>query len=182
MITRMNRNVRFAGLTALVLAVTLSLAATPLAQEDGTPEPQGEQVIDQIERDSEALITGQYFAYDPEGRRDPFESLVKAQPVIKGKRPKGIKGMLVTEIDLQGITQDIAGRPLALFNGSDNVGYTLREGDLVYDAHLIEIDIPRGFVVFRQEVDDPRRIKPYRDVTKRLNPDDNQDGGMEEGS
>ena len=80
--------------------------------------------------------------------------------------------MLVSEIDLKGIAVDAAGLPVALFNGSDNRGYTLRVGDPVYDGQVIAIDAGQGHVVFRQEVDDPRRIKPYRDVFKRLRPED----------
>jgi hypothetical protein len=33
---------------------------------------------------------------------------------------------------------------------------------------LIAIDTRNGTVTFRQQVDDPRLIKPYRDVVKRL--------------
>ena len=59
---------------------------------------------------------------------------------------------------------------VAFFNGSDNKGYFLRVGDRVYDGTVIAIDARRGVVTFRQQVDDPRRIKPYIDVKKRLVP------------
>jgi hypothetical protein len=61
-----------------------------------------------------------------------------------------------------------------MFNGSDNKGYQLREGDVVYDGRILDIDAMRGEVLFRQRVDDPRRIKPYRDVTKRLYPSNDE--------
>ena len=135
-----------------------------------------EDVISQIQRESEAVITGRHFTYDPAGRRDPFEPLIKTLgggPA--GKRPKGIAGMLVSEIDLKGIAVDTVGDPVALFRGSDNRGYRLRIGDIVYDGRVLSIDYIGGVVVFRQQVDDPRRIKPYRDVFKRLYPaDDDQ--------
>ena len=76
--------------------------------------------------------------------------------------------MLVTEIDLVGIVQDPAGGDVAFFTGSDNKGYFLKVGDTVYDASLIGVDPRTGTVTFRQQVDDPRLIKPYRDVVKSL--------------
>ncbi len=186
--------VAFARLTALISLASLAALAgvsggEGLAQEPpkSPAERQDRGVIERIDRDSEAVITGQFFTYEPAGRRDPFESLVRAQPVVKGKRPKGIAGMLVTEIDLLGVATDTVGNEIALFRGSDNRGYVLHEGDVVYDARLISIDLGAGTVVFRQEVDDPRRIKPYRDVVKRLRPESGQqvaqeDDEMEEGS
>ena len=56
----------------------------------------------------------------------------------------------------------------AFFNGSDNKGYFLKVGDTLYDGKITRISRNPGVVMFRQEVNDPRSIKPYRDVTKRL--------------
>lgn len=169
----MTRVLRSAALTALA---ALLLTALPIvAQEEAKEAPAApltadEEVVQQIQNESEAVISGRQFSYDPGGRRDPFEPLVKKEIETSGKRPKGIAGMLVTEIALKGLAVDPRGTPVALFQGSDNRGYTMRVGDIVYDAKLIDIDPDRGTVMFRQQVDDPRRIKPYRDVMKRLNP------------
>jgi hypothetical protein len=46
----------------------------------------------------------------------------------------------------------------------------------------LSIEPIHGAVVFRLQVDDPRRIKPYRDVTKRLNPVNEQEEKDEEQS
>ena len=43
-------------------------------------------------------------------------------------------------------------------------------GDGVFDGTVIAVDSRLGNVTFRQKVDDPRRIKPYRDVVMRLVP------------
>ena len=116
-------------------------------------------------------MRGQRFSYDPAGRRDPFLSLYEQVRIERmGPRPKGIRGMLVTEIDLVGIVQDASGGDVAFFTGSDNKGYFLRVGDEVYDGTIIGVDPRTGSVTFRQQVDDPRLIKPYRDVVKRLIP------------
>ena len=179
----MRRCVLFRIVSAGVALFSLAPAHVALAagQDDRpVPRPANERVLERIARESEAVITGRHFTYDPAGRRDPFEPLVKAEPVRKGKRPKGIAGMLVAEIDLKGVAVDPTGRPVALFHGSDNRGYLLRVGDVVYDARVIKIDPVSGLVVFRQQVDDPRRIKPYRDVIKRLRPSDEDIDPLEE--
>jgi hypothetical protein len=134
----------------------------------GTPTGQDSETINKIMQDNEAMLTGRGFTYDPAGRRDPFRSLVDAANTIgKGPRPRGIAGMLISEVDLVGIVQKGKGA-LAFFNGSDNKGYFLKVGDALYDGKIIRIDRRTGAVVFRQDINDPRSIKPYRDVTKRL--------------
>ncbi len=148
----------------------------PAAKPGDNPLVSGEQLINQIQRENEAVITGRRFTYDPTGRRDPFEPLIKSEVTRPtGPRPKGIAGMLVTEIDLRGVATDVRGNPVAIFRGTDNRGYSLRVNDVVFDGRVISIDPRRGVVVFRQQVDDPRRIKPYRDVIKRLQ----KNGGAE---
>ncbi|RMG49070.1 MAG: hypothetical protein D6718_00440 [Acidobacteria bacterium] len=161
-----------AGLVCLLVlaAIALPAAAQSADASEQRVAPDADRLLGQMKRDAEAVITGQHFSYDPTGRRDPFEPLVKSERKAKGKRPKGIAGMLISEIDLKGVVLDREGKPAALFRGSDNRGYTVRVGDVVYDGRVIAIDPVKGEVVFRQQVDDPRRIKPYRDVTKRLRP------------
>jgi len=119
----------------------------------------------------EAAISGsRRYSYEPEGRRDPFRSLVEKVSIdFNGPRPTGIGGMLIAEVDLVGIVDDPDG-DLAFFNGSDNRGYFMRVGDKLYDGTITRIDRNRGRVIFRQEVNDPRLIKPYREVVKELNP------------
>lgn len=164
------------GLCWLAASATIA-APAPVASSEPAPTPEqdaqavaNDQLIDQMQKDAESVVTGTHFSYDAAGRRDPFEPLIKTQQLDITKRPKGIAGMTVSEIALKGVAVDPRGNPVALFRGSDNRGYTLRVGDIVYDARVLSIEPGRGTVVFRQQVDDPRRIKPYRDVTKRLNP------------
>ncbi len=159
------------ALGALLWGVPRALADDPVANPPaaGTaPAGQDSETINKIMQDNEAMLSGRGFTYDPAGRRDPFRSLVDAANTIgKGPRPRGIAGMLISEVDLVGIVQKGKGA-LAFFNGSDNKGYFLRVGDTLYDGKIIRIDRRTGTVVFRQDINDPRSIKPYRDVTKRL--------------
>lgn len=143
--------------------------SVPTASESATQE--GMQQVETILRQQEDLLSGQRFTYDPAGRRDPFRSLYESVAVLrKGPRPKGVAGMLVTEVDVVGIVEDRSGGNVAVCMGSDNKGYFLRVGDEVYDGTLLAIDPDAGAVTFRQQVDDPRLIKPYRDVVKKLVP------------
>ena len=129
-----------------------------------------EEMVEKIKKEQEEVEAGGYFSYNPEGRRDPFVSVIEEfWYKKKGPRPKGIAGMLISEIDLVGIAKDPAGN-IAFFHGSDNKGYFLRAGDEVYDGKLMKIDEAAGTATFRQQMDDPRLIKPYRDVIKRLRP------------
>lgn len=157
------------ALAAQTVGSALEDAKKPVSSEE-LQQQANDQVIKQIQQDSESVIAGTHFTYDPNGRRDPFEPLIKSEPLQLGKRPKGIAGMTVAEIALKGCAIDPRGNPVALFRGSDNRGYTLRVGDTIYDGRVLSIEPRNGIVVFRQQVDDPRRIKPYRDVMKRLNP------------
>lgn len=161
---------------ALVAMVAASAPAFPQAEaaEDDGPTPEQEQTVETILQQQEELLRGQRFSYDPAGRRDPFRSLYETVKLVKGPRPKGVAGMLVTEIDLVGTIRDDSSGDVAFFMGPDNKGYFLRVGDQVYDGTLIAIDASAGSVTFRQQVDDPRLIKPYRDVQKRLVPLDEE--------
>jgi Tfp pilus assembly protein PilP len=137
------------------------------AETDPKKDEQSAKTIEKIIEESESVLAGRGFTYDPAGRRDPFRSLVEQTKADRGPRPKGIAGMLISEVDLVGIVQKGKDN-LAFFNGSDNKGYFLRVGDQLYDGRIIQINRGTGQVVFRQEINDPRSIKPYRDITKRL--------------
>ncbi len=172
---------------ALVLAAAVAWSAPAFPQEPASPpaeaggesagaaKKEAEQTVETILRQQEELLSGQRFSYDPAGRRDPFRSLFEEQALRrKGPRPRGVAGMLVTEVQLTGIVRDPRKGDLAVFTGTDNRGYFLRVGDEVYDGTLLAIDARSGSVTFRQQVDDPRLIKPYRDVVKRLTPQEEE--------
>jgi Tfp pilus assembly protein PilP len=178
--SRLHRH--FLALAAAGMSLSLALSTEPAAhpssaapnappaatdESEKAKDAQNNKTIEKIIEESENVLAGRGFTYDPAGRRDPFRSLVEQTKAEKGPRPKGIAGMLISEVDLVGIVQK--GKDcLAFFNGSDNKGYFLRVGDQLYDGRIILINRSTGQVVFRQEINDPRSIKPYRDITKRL--------------
>jgi type IV pilus assembly protein PilP len=110
------------------------------------------------------------YHYDPQGRRDPFQSLIGPAPKLKeGQRPAGLAGFLIDEIKLQGIVKTREQGLVAMVNGPDNKGYLARVGQKVLDGEIIRMT--PGTVVFRQEVNDPTRIERFREVVKDLSPE-----------
>ncbi len=174
-----NQIMTFNTFYLIVFLLLFAPCVTAMAQEQEVEEEAAAaqeaseakaEVVEKIKKEQEEIEAGGYFSYNPEGRRDPFVSIIEEfWYKKKGPRPKGIAGMLISEIDLVGIVKDPAG-DIAFFHGSDNKGYFLRVGDEVYDGKLLQIDKNSGAATFRQQMDDPRLIKPFRDVIKRLRP------------
>ena len=168
----------------LTLAVAATAPAFPMVQGDTDPEPPAgtanvadpsNDTVEAILEEQEQMLRGRRFTYDPGVRRDPFRSLYEKDIGEKDARPPGIEGMSLDEIDLTGIVENTGGN-VAYFTGSDNKGYFLRVGQRIYKATMIAIDPNTGSVTFRQKVEDPRQIKPYRDVVRKLVPLDEESG------
>lgn len=168
-----------ATLTLLVMVSAPAFPQEPPPEQGQAAEAQegsADETVEKILREQEELLSGQRFTYDPSGRRDPFLNLFETMRMTStGERPRGILGMLVTELDLVGMVKDPGSGDVALVMGSDNKGYFLRVGDAVFDGTVIAVDPRLGAVTFRQQVDDPRLIKPYRDVVKTLVPLDDEE-------
>jgi hypothetical protein len=158
-------------LAGLLLAVASSAlfaqspaSPTPSAPSAAKPGAQtGEALLEQ----EESALSGRSYTYDPAGRRDPFRSLlVRPEQRAAGSRPPGIAGVSVDDIVLQGIWKTQAGY-VAQIRGTDNKSYLLRPGDLLWDGEVTRIG--PNEVTFRQNLNDPQSVKPFRDVTKQLN-------------
>ena len=155
------------SLLIVIAAVASVIAQTP-ATTTGTADSTVTDVQKTIEEILEEPTTTDTYRYDPQGRRDPFRSLIGPTPKLEpGQRPAGVPGFLIDEMKLQGIFKTRAGLT-AMINGPDNKGYTIKVGDKVLDGEVIRIT-PTS-VVFRQEVNDPTRIERYREVVKDLSP------------
>ncbi|MFQ5701759.1 MAG: hypothetical protein ACE5HU_07950 [Acidobacteriota bacterium] len=129
------------------------------------------EALEQIRRAEEESVEGSGFTYRPGNRRDPFMSpqdILKAQMSGRTCAGDGMECWLIQDVTVIGVLQRNAGN-VALVIGPDGYGTTLHEGDRLYDGVVRRIDSRGGLVVFRQSVDDPARIKPYRDVEKGLN-------------
>lgn len=115
----------------------------------------------------EAALAGRAYSYDPAGRRDPFRSLlVRADERARGERPPGIAGMSIDDVVIHGIWRTRSGY-IAQVRATDNKSYLVRAGDLLYDGEVTRVG--PNEVVFRQNINDPQSVKPFREVTKQLN-------------
>jgi Tfp pilus assembly protein PilP len=112
------------------------------------------------------------FEYAPQGRRDPFVSLVSrgaesgtAPDGTPVKRAEGVPGMLTGELKVRGIVQT-RGVWVAMVSGPDNKVYTVRAGDKLADGVIRTITAT--FLVISQEVNDPLSLEKQREVRKFL--------------
>lgn len=151
------------------LILSVAALAAPLKTPVPTPAPTtpaespGQELIEQ----EESALAGRTYSYDPAGRRDPFRSLlVRPEKGMAGKRPPGIPGIAIDDVILQGIWRTRAGY-VAQIRGTDNKSYLLRAGDQVYDGEVLRI--APNEVTFRQNLNDPQSVKPFRDITRQLN-------------
>jgi hypothetical protein len=135
----------------------------------GAPAPDMGK-IDQILEGDEDVLSGGGFTYDPGNRRDPFKSLLLAadKPEFRGPRPEGVPGLLIDEIDLKGIYRTARGYVAQVNAANQKKSYLLKEGDQLYDGDVVSIG--RNEVVFKQIVQDPTALKPFREVVKSLTP------------
>jgi hypothetical protein len=142
-------------------------ASPPPQEEPGTTDLED---IDQILQGEEDVFSGSGFSYDPGNRRDPFKSLLAApdRPELRGPRPEGVPGLLIDEIDLTGIFRTSKGFVAQVVAANQKKSYLLKEGDQLYDGDVVSIN--RNEVVFKQIVQDPTALKPFREVVKSLNP------------
>lgn len=126
--------------------------------------------IDQILEGEEEVLSGSGYTYDPGNRRDPFKSLLLKpdRTELRGPRPEGIPGLLIDEIDLTGIFRTKQGYVAQVKAANQNKSYLLRENDQLYDGDVVAIR--KSEVVFKQIVQDPTALKPFREVVKTLGP------------
>ncbi len=153
-------------------ATTTTAARTSTTATTATTSTTGTSVQQSLEEILEEPQGAETYRYDPQGRRDPFRSLIGPTPKIDTSvRPAGIPGFLIDEIKLTGIVKTKQGTA-GVISGPDNKGYLIRVGDKVLDGEVIRIT--PSSVVFRQEVNDPTRIERYREVVKDLAPPSEQ--------
>lgn len=158
------------ALLAASVAAAQTSAAAPAPQPTRppaviapVPESPGQSMIE----GEESALAGRAYSYDPAGRRDPFRSLLVREQNKGGlERPPGIAGISIDDLVVHGIWKTKAGY-VAQVRGTDNKSYLIRSGDLLYDGEVVRVG--PNEVVFRQNINDPQSVKPFREVTKQLN-------------
>jgi type IV pilus assembly protein PilP len=170
------RTAAVAAFIALALAAAATAQAPPPPAQPGpaaspaaspAPAEAGADLRNVVDQELQPDPTG--YSYNPQGRRDPFVSLLKpvsADQGVKTRRP-GMEGFLIQEVALKGIVRTPRGYT-AMLLGTDGKSYFVQEGQRLFDGAVIRIDATA--VTFRQEITDPLSTVKSRDVKKTLYP------------
>ncbi len=106
------------------------------------------------------------YSYRPEGRRDPFVSLLTLRGLeAKPKRGEGLASITIGEVSLRGILQS-RGAYLALLQGPDNKTYIAHPSDRLADGTIRAITADT--IILLQEVNDPLSLTKQREVRKTI--------------
>ena len=108
------------------------------------------------------------FAYRPEGRRDPFVSLLRRGTQAArtpGVRLAGLKGLGASEVTLRGTVASQGGY-VAILQGADSKTYIVRPGEQLADGTIRSITADA--MVILQQINDPLSLEKQREVRKVL--------------
>lgn len=109
------------------------------------------------------------FDYNPDGRRDPFVSLMRrgadTSRAAAGVRPPGLAGLETAEVTLRGTVQSRDGY-VAMLAGADGKTYIVRIGDRLADGTVRTIS--QNAMVILQQVNDPLALEKQREVRKTI--------------
>ncbi|MCL4812137.1 MAG: hypothetical protein KJ061_06620 [Vicinamibacteraceae bacterium] len=114
-----------------------------------------------------ATPPAQGYSYNPDGRRDPFVSLVNrgSDTSSASSRPSGLAGLMMHEIAVKGIVRS-RGALVAMIEAPDAKTYLIRRGDRLFDASVKAVTADA--VVFVQQVNDPLSLVKQREIRKPL--------------
>ena len=159
------------SVAAVFATATASTAQTPAAHSN-TPLPQPARPA----QGTPAPPPPPAYTYEPEGRRDPFVSLLArgSDPSSAASRPPGLAGLLINEVIVKGIVRDRSGF-IAMIQGPDTKTFIVRGGDKLMDGTVKSITADT--VVFSQDVNDPLSLVKQREVRKAVRPLEDQRGG-----
>lgn len=169
---------RVALLSCLLLLGCVGISAAQddeyVAEEDETlagPSEADYAIIDELlARDEASLTNTDTSAYDPGTRRDPFRSLLQrrksALTEVEQERPEGPAGLLIDEIEIEGVFVLPDGPVVQIQSASEETSFLLRPGDQLWDGDVVSISLDE--VTFKQSINDPSSLKPYREIVKRM--------------
>jgi type IV pilus assembly protein PilP len=170
-------------LTTLTLVASLAHAQAPppvaptptVAQATGAPAAGAPAQTAQkaaaatktVAEKAEDAAEPQGYTYNPEGRRDPFVSLLRRGVDARANGPKasGIGGLGVSEVSLRG-TVVSHGAFVGILQGVDSKNYIVRVGDKLSDGTIRTITADS--MVILQQVNDPLSLEKQREVRKLL--------------
>ena len=156
----MKTDVFFGAILAAILVVSpaLSQEAAQSSEEEASSSAETQQENAPAASQSSGIRQ----------RRDPFRAIVvkKAEAEIPAQLPPGKAGLVIGQLQVQGIARSVDGTWIAVVDNNTNRAYFLREGDKLYNGTVSAISPDR--VVFMEETTDARGQKSTREVVKRL--------------
>lgn len=166
---------------SLAAVCVLTMAASAAAQQPAPPAQQPPAAPQPVEAGKAKATSGTPapepapFTYDPQGRRDPFVSLLArgSDPGSAASRPPGLPGLLISEVAVKGIVRDRSGF-IAMVQGPGTKTYIVHTGEKLMDGTVKAITADT--VVFSQDVNDPLSMVKQKEVRKTVR---SADGGRE---
>jgi Tfp pilus assembly protein PilP len=161
------------------MAAARKTAGSPAAKADSTPaaKPAGQPadapsavVATPDATAPSPALENRGFAYNPDGRRDPFVNMLRRGTGVdvaaaSGARPNGLKGLGTGEVTLKG-TMASKGAYVAILQGSDARTYVVHPGEKLFDGTVRSITADS--MVILQQVNDPLSKETQREVRKVL--------------
>ena len=156
---------RTLALSLVVLGVTAVAVAAPQTPAPAAPPTTQTPAQAQVPAPSPADT----FTYNPDGRRDPFVSLLTKGGERHVPRPgqdlEGVAGLAVEELTVRGIVSSPTGL-VAMVQSPDRKTYLVRQNDKLLDG-IVKSVTPEGLVIL-QEVNDPLSLVKQKEVRKML--------------
>ena len=163
----MTRTILYFTFLSLAVAVSVSAQSSGAPPKPAAP-PSSSAPVEQPKSTPAPEPT---WSYDPEDRRDPFQSLLGrgTDPRATTSRPTGMAGLLIADATVKGIVRDKDGF-IAMIQSPDNKTYIVRPGDRLFDGSVKSIVHDK--VVFSQDVNDPLSLVKQREIPKAVRPTD----------
>ena len=156
------------ALIGLSLVATGAYAqAAPPASPAPAPAASAAQSAQTPVEKTQSAVEPQGFTYNPEGRRDPFVSLLLRGTDNRnaGAKIAGLGGLGTSEVSLRG-TMVSQGAFVGILQGVDTKNYIVRVGDKLSDGTVRTITADS--MVILQQVNDPLSLEKQREVRKLL--------------
>lgn len=150
----------------MLVLIVMALAAGSLTAAAGTSPPPQAAPAPQTPPAPPPVDS---FTYNPEGRRDPFVSLLtkgnERRLPHPGQEVDGAAGLAVDDLSVKGIVSSPGGL-LAMVQGPDKKTYLVRQNDKLLDG-VVKAITPEGLVIL-QDVNDPLSLVKQKEVRKML--------------
>ena len=161
----MKTDVLFGAILAAILVVSPALSQE--AAQEGSNSSSESQQASESQQQEEAPAASQ-----PSGggrRRDPFRAIVvetAADDDVPVTYPPGKPGLVIGQLQVQGIAHSIDGTWIAVVDNNTGRAYFLRENDKLYNGVVSKIN--PDSVVFIEETTDSSGQQTSREVVKEL--------------